>query len=67
MTSTRTEVARSARAGRRRALHLARINTAPTGRRRQWLVMAWLHAEIAAGGDLQRVLELADELNADSR
>jgi hypothetical protein len=54
----------SARARRRRAFHLARIAAAPEGsRQRESAALDWLRAELASGGDLTEVQDLADLMN----
>jgi hypothetical protein len=61
VTGTRQQ---SAKARRRRAFHLARIAEAPAdSRQRESAVLDWLRAELANGGSLDEVLDLADSMN----
>ncbi|GGM53006.1 hypothetical protein ACFFX1_55145 [Dactylosporangium sucinum] len=65
MTSTVEVEQRAARALRRRAAHLARIDSAPGGsRRRQALILSWLQSELANGGSLDDLIRFVDSMNA---
>lgn len=64
MTSTFVQVQRAAKATKRRAAHLARINTTPPGRRREMQVLAWLRSELANGGSLNDLIAFIDGMNA---
>lgn len=64
MTSTFAVGQRAPKALNRRAAHLARINTTPTGRRREMQVLAWLRSELANGGSLNDLIAFIDAMNA---
>lgn len=64
MTSTFVQVQRAPKAMKRRAAHLARINTTPAGRRREMQVLAWLRSELANGGSLNDLIAFIDGMNA---
>jgi hypothetical protein len=61
VTGTRQQ---SAMTRNRRTFHLARIAKTPEGsRQRESAVLDWLRAELAHGGSLDEVLDLADSMN----
>lgn len=64
MTSTFAVEQRAPKASKRRAAHLARINSTPPGRRREMQVLAWLRSELANGGSLNELLAFIDAMNA---
>jgi hypothetical protein len=64
MTSTFVQAQRATQARNRRDYHRGRIAAVPAGSRRQlYAVWDWLRSEVAAGGDLQELIALAEAMN----